>query len=144
MAELIVTSYFGHLTASADAGPFAFDGGSEQVWIDIFVSAVQGVATLPIALVIVWFFYRAKLDRWTLLNAVLATVFAIAIVALLETVELHLWTAVAAGLSAIGFHRFFYELWPAIGVLLVGSQLFAFWLKRGRKSKLTFLSDDFE
>lgn len=126
---MILTTHFDLLAAAADAGAYGFDGGPGQVWVDILVSAVEGLATLPIAKVIVWVLHRTKIDRWVLLSAVLATVFSIVVVTLLQLFGLNFWAVIQQVLLEIGFGRFVYELWPAIGVIFVGSIVFAYWLK---------------
>ena len=130
MAAIILTTHFDLLAAAADAGEFGFYGGPRQVWVDILVSAVEGLATLPIALVIVWVLHRAKIDRWVLLSAVLATVFSIVVVTLLQLFGLNFWAVIQQVLSEIGFGRFVYELWPAVGVIFFGSIVFAYWFKK--------------
>lgn len=116
--------------AAADAGQFAFHGGTRQVWVDLFVSAVEGLATLPIAVAIVWVAHRAKINRWAVLSAVLATALSIVIVALLQIVGLDFWAAITDVLAEIGFGRFMYEIWPAMVIIFVSSMMFASWLKK--------------
>lgn len=144
MATLSLTTHFDMLAAAANATEFSDGGGATQVWVDIFASAFQGLATLPIALVIVWLLSKTGLARWTLLRALVASVFSILIAVLFEILGLSFWAAVSRGLSAIGLQQFVYELWPAIGVIFFGSLLFSYWLRRRHNSENDLWPDVFE
>ncbi|MBH5322352.1 hypothetical protein [Aurantiacibacter sediminis] len=122
-----------HITtavAAAEAVQFGYNHDASQAWTDILVSLVQGIATLPLALIIVWLLHRIEFDRWAFVSAVTATIAALVATVLLELLGLNIWGMVVVSLRAIGLHPFVYEFWPALVILLIGSFLFALWLKR--------------
>ncbi|MEO0908568.1 MAG: hypothetical protein AAFY07_13695, partial [Pseudomonadota bacterium] len=83
---------------------------------------------LPFAMLFVWCAHRLALNRWVLVTAILATVFALIASSFLhENIVQIFYTDTI--LEMVGLSRFWYLLMPAISVCFVGAFALACWCK---------------
>jgi hypothetical protein len=114
----------------AEVSEFSFDGGADQWRTDFLASALSGLVQLPLALFFVWGFHRIGLDRWFVLNGVLATILSVVCLGVFAEFVWNIYYFSEELLLMIGINRFEYMLLPNLSVCLIGALGFGWWLKR--------------
>ncbi|MEM8725155.1 MAG: hypothetical protein AAGE86_06510 [Pseudomonadota bacterium] len=101
-----------------------------QWWVDLLGSVFDGLILLPFALLFVWGTHRLKLNRWILVTAALATVFALVVSELTHKFIGPIFIYSDQVLEMVGMGRFFYLFMPGVLVCFGGSLALAWWRKR--------------
>mgnify|MGYP001392957316 CR=1 FL=1 len=136
---MILASHFDILAAAAGPSEYSFGHGS--VWTDLLASALTGLVLLPFALFFMWGFHKARLDRWFVLTAVLATILSVVAT---EIMNAYLWGIYAFAedvLHVMGVHRWMYMVFPNLLVCLFGALGFGWWLKRHRRDDVSGIAE---
>ena len=124
------------LAAAAGPTEFSFDGGADQWWMDVFASALTGLALLPFALVFVWGLQASNINRWHVVTAASATVFAVIASSLVSEFIAPIFLYVHQAMEIFGVDQFEIFLMPNLLVCFLGAMIFAWWLKRIRVSRV--------
>ncbi len=124
------------LAAAAGQTEFSFDGGADQWWMDVLASALTGLALLPFALLFVLGLHRINLDRWLVVSAASATVFAVIASSLVSQFIAPIFLYVHQAMETFGVNQFEIFLMPNLLVCFTGAMIFAWWLKRNRVSRV--------
>ena len=136
MGTMISASQLEILAAAAGSTEFSFDGGADQWWMDVLASALTGLALLPFALLFVWGLHRRNLNRWLVVSAASATVFAVIASSLVSEFIAPIFRYVNQAMEIFGVNRFEIFLMPNLLVCFAGAMIFAWWLKQIRTSRV--------
>ena len=123
----------GKMTSASQFG--ILDGGADQWWMDVLASALTGLAILPFALLFVWGLHRGNLNRWLVVTAASATVFAVIASSLVSEFIAPIFYYIDQAIRAFGVMRFQIFLMPSLMVCFIGAMIFAWWLRRTRASR---------
>jgi hypothetical protein len=129
---MIFATHLDILAAAAGPSEFSFDGGADQWWMDVLASALTGLALLPFAMIFVWGCHRINLNRWLVVTAALATVFAVIASSLIAEFVAPIFLYVDQLLQFFGVSQFMIYLLPNLLVCFVGSMILAWWFRRHR------------
>ena len=135
MGQMTSASQFEILAAAAGPTEFSFDGGADQWWMDVLASALTGLAILPFALLFVWGLHRVNLNRWLVLTAASATVFAVIASSLVSEFIAPIFLYIDQAMEIFGVVQFQIFLMPNLLVCFFGAMIFSWWLKQNRASR---------
>jgi hypothetical protein len=134
-------SQFEILAAAAGPTEFSFDGGADQWWMDVLASALTGLAILPFALLFVWGLHRRNLNRWLVVTAASATVFAVIASSLVSEFIAPIFHYIDQAIEIFGVKQFEIFFMPNLMVCFIGAMIFAWWFKRNRASRVEWASE---